>query len=216
MRVVHTEAALLNAVTTTRSEAGAFFGNPMVYMEKFLENPRHVEIQILADQHGNAIHLGERDCSMQRRHQKVIEEAPAPGIERRHIAAHRRTLRRGLPQDRLPRRRHLRVPLRKRRVLLHRDEHPGPGRAPGHRAHHRRRHRAGADPRRRRREAALQAEGHRVPRPRDRMPHQRRGSLQVHPLPGQDQQLARSRRPRHPRRLPRLQRLHRAASTTTR
>ncbi|MCC6659120.1 MAG: acetyl-CoA carboxylase biotin carboxylase subunit, partial [Rhodocyclaceae bacterium] len=63
MRVVHTEAALLNAVTTTRSEAGAFFGNPMVYMEKFLENPRHVEIQILADQHGNAIHLGERDCS---------------------------------------------------------------------------------------------------------------------------------------------------------
>jgi acetyl-CoA carboxylase biotin carboxylase subunit len=85
MRVVHTEAALLNAVTTTRSEAGAFFGNPMVYMEKFLENPRHVEIQILADQHGNAIHLGERDCSMQRRHQKVIEEAPAPGIERRHI-----------------------------------------------------------------------------------------------------------------------------------
>ena len=85
MRVVHTEAALLNAVTTTRSEAGAFFGNPMVYMEKFLENPRHVEIQILADQHGNAIHLGERDCSMQRRHQKVIEEAPAPGIPRKLI-----------------------------------------------------------------------------------------------------------------------------------
>ena len=85
MRVVHTEAALLNAVTTTRSEAGAFFGNPMVYMEKFLENPRHVEIQILADQHGNAIHLGERDCSMQRRHQKIIEEAPAPGIPRRLI-----------------------------------------------------------------------------------------------------------------------------------
>lgn len=80
MRVVHTEAALLNAVSTTRSEAGAFFGNPTVYMEKFLENPRHVEIQILADQHGSAIHLGERDCSMQRRHQKVVEEAPAPGI----------------------------------------------------------------------------------------------------------------------------------------
>ncbi len=86
MRVVHTEAALLNAVTTTRSEAGAAFGNPVVYMEKYLENPRHVEIQVLADQHGNAVYLGERDCSMQRRHQKVIEEAPAPGIERRLIA----------------------------------------------------------------------------------------------------------------------------------
>ncbi|NTV10205.1 MAG: acetyl-CoA carboxylase biotin carboxylase subunit [Zoogloea sp.] len=86
MRVVHTEAALLNAVTTTRAEAGAAFGNPVVYMEKYLENPRHVEIQVLADQHGNAVYLGERDCSMQRRHQKVIEEAPAPGIDRRHIA----------------------------------------------------------------------------------------------------------------------------------
>ncbi|ATE58870.1 acetyl-CoA carboxylase biotin carboxylase subunit [Thauera sinica] len=86
MRVVHTEAALLNAVTTTKAEAQAAFGNPTVYMEKFLENPRHVEIQVLADQHGNAVYLGERDCSMQRRHQKVIEEAPAPGIDRKLIA----------------------------------------------------------------------------------------------------------------------------------
>ena len=85
MRVVHTEAALLNAVTMTKAEAGAAFGNPEVYMEKFLVNPRHVEIQVLADQHGNAIWLGERDCSMQRRHQKVIEEAPAPGIPRKLI-----------------------------------------------------------------------------------------------------------------------------------
>jgi len=85
MRVVHTEAALLNAVNTTRQEAGAAFSNPAVYLEKFLENPRHVEIQILADEHRNAIHLGERDCSMQRRHQKVLEEAPAPGITRRLI-----------------------------------------------------------------------------------------------------------------------------------
>ncbi len=83
MRVVHTEAALLNAVTMTRSEAQAAFGNPSVYMEKFLENPRHVEIQVLADGQRNAVHLGERDCSMQRRHQKIIEEAPAPGISRR-------------------------------------------------------------------------------------------------------------------------------------
>lgn len=85
MRVVHTEAALLNAVNMTRNEAGAAFNNPSVYLEKFLENPRHVEIQILADQHGNAVWLGERDCSMQRRHQKVIEEAPAPNIPRRLI-----------------------------------------------------------------------------------------------------------------------------------
>jgi len=85
MRVVNTEAALLNAVTTTRAEAGAAFGNPNVYLEKFLENPRHIEIQVLADEHRNAVYLGERDCSMQRRHQKVIEEAPAPGISRRLI-----------------------------------------------------------------------------------------------------------------------------------
>src|ERR1700722_1165563 len=80
MRVVHTEAHLANAVTMTKAEAKAAFGNEQVYMEKFLENPRHVEIQVLADGQGNAIHLGERDCSMQRRHQKVVEEAPAPGI----------------------------------------------------------------------------------------------------------------------------------------
>ncbi|WP_101102280.1 acetyl-CoA carboxylase biotin carboxylase subunit [Macromonas bipunctata] len=85
MRVVHTEAALLHAVQTTKAEAGAAFGNPEVYMEKFLQNPRHIEIQVLADQHRNAVYLHERDCSMQRRHQKVIEEAPAPGIPRRLI-----------------------------------------------------------------------------------------------------------------------------------
>jgi acetyl-CoA carboxylase, biotin carboxylase subunit len=78
MRVVHTEAALINAVAMTKAEAQTAFGNPMVYMEKFLENPRHIEIQILADQHGNAVFLGDRDCSMQRRHQKIIEEAPSP------------------------------------------------------------------------------------------------------------------------------------------
>ncbi|MGP1716862.1 acetyl-CoA carboxylase biotin carboxylase subunit [Methylophilus sp.] len=78
MRVVHTEAALLNAVNMTKAEAQSAFGNPVVYMEKFLENPRHIEIQILADEHGNAVYLGDRDCSMQRRHQKIIEEAPSP------------------------------------------------------------------------------------------------------------------------------------------
>ncbi|MBV8801632.1 MAG: acetyl-CoA carboxylase biotin carboxylase subunit [Gammaproteobacteria bacterium] len=80
MRVVHTESHLLNAIAMTRAEAKANFNNDMVYMEKYLQTPRHIEIQVLGDGQGNAIHLGERDCSIQRRHQKIIEEAPAPGI----------------------------------------------------------------------------------------------------------------------------------------
>lgn len=86
MRVVHSDATLFNAISLTKTEASVAFGNDTIYMEKYLENPRHVEFQVLADQQGNAIHLGERDCSTQRRHQKVVEEAPAPGIteEQRH------------------------------------------------------------------------------------------------------------------------------------
>jgi len=81
MRVVHEESELIKSIGMTRSEAGAAFGNPMVYLEKFLTNPRHVEVQVLSDGQGNAVHLGDRDCSLQRRHQKIIEEAPAPGID---------------------------------------------------------------------------------------------------------------------------------------
>ncbi|MEO6145546.1 MAG: acetyl-CoA carboxylase biotin carboxylase subunit [Sulfuriferula sp.] len=83
MRVVHSDGALLNAVAMTQAEAQSAFGNPVVYMERYLQKPRHIEIQILADEHGHAIHLGERDCSMQRRHQKILEEAPAPGLDRK-------------------------------------------------------------------------------------------------------------------------------------
>ncbi len=81
MRVVHTEAHLINAISMTKLEAKTAFGDDTIYMEKFLETPRHVEVQVLADTHGNAIHLGDRDCSLQRRHQKVLEEAPAPDID---------------------------------------------------------------------------------------------------------------------------------------
>ena len=83
MRVVHTEAALLNSVAMTKAEAEAAFGNATVYMEKFLEKPRHVEFQVMSDEHGNSVHLWDRDCSLQRRHQKIIEEAPAPGVPSR-------------------------------------------------------------------------------------------------------------------------------------
>jgi acetyl-CoA carboxylase, biotin carboxylase subunit len=133
MRVVHTEGSLLSAIALTRTEARQAFGNDMLYMEKYLEHPRHVEFQVLADTQGNAVCLGERDCSMQRRHQKVIEEAPAPGITEEHARGDERTPEPGLPGDRLPRRRHLRVPVRERPLLLHGDEHPDPGRASGHR-----------------------------------------------------------------------------------
>ena len=137
MRVVHAEAALLNAINVTQQEAQAAFGNPQVYMEKFLEKPRHIEFQVIADNHGNVVHLGERDCSMQRRHQKVIEEAPAPGLSQkirdkmgeRVVEACRTVGYRsaGTFEFLLP----------GQRILLHRDEHAHPGRASGHRDDHR-------------------------------------------------------------------------------
>ena len=111
MRVVHAEAALLAAVSLTRTEAKNAFNNDVVYMEKYLDRPRHIEFQVLGDGEGNAIHLGERDCSMQRRHQKVVEEAPAPGITERATPDDGAALRRCLQAAALPRGRDLRIPL---------------------------------------------------------------------------------------------------------
>ena len=114
MRVVHTEAALSNAVIITRNEAQAAFGNPTVYAEKYLENPRHIEFQVLADEHRNAIYLGERECSMQRRHQKILEEAPAIGYFPRLRDRMGSPLRRRMPPYRLSRRGHIRVSVREK------------------------------------------------------------------------------------------------------
>jgi hypothetical protein len=175
MRVVHNEAALLNSVQITRSEAAVAFGSDVVYMEKFLQKPRHVEIQVLADGEGSAIHLGDRDCSLQRRHQKVIEEAPAPDIPDAVRAEVYEACVQGLQRDRLPRRRHLRVPLRRRRFLLHRDEHAGAGRAPGHGDDHRHRYRQRTAAHRQRPADFRHPGRGQFPRPRHRVPHQRRG-----------------------------------------
>ncbi len=155
MRVVHTDASLLNAIGVTQSEALAAFGNDQVYMEKFLEKPRHIEFQVLADNYGNVVHLGERDCSMQRRHQKVIEEAPAPGLTAKQRKTMGERCARAVPRSRLSQRRHPGIPVPGQRILFHRDEHPRPGRASGDRTDHRHRYRQSAATDRRGRTAAL-------------------------------------------------------------
>ena len=187
MRVCRDEANLTSALQMARNEAEAAFKNPSIYLEKFIDRPRHVEVQILADSHGNVVHCWDRDCSLQRRHQKLVEEAPAP-------TAAARGPRRAWPgrrppgQDRgLRQRRHLRVPGRCREpVLLHRGQRADPGRAPRHRDGHRHRPGPAADPDRRRRALALPPGGDRHPRPFHRMPDQLGGSGErLSPSPGQ-------------------------------
>ena len=129
MKVARTAEDLDMAIKTARAEAKAAFGDDSVYLEKYLEKPRHIEVQVFGDGKGNAIHLGERDCSLQRRHQKVLEEAPSPALNAEAAQEDRHHRRQGHAEAQLPRRRHGRVPLRGRRVLLHRDEHAPAGRA---------------------------------------------------------------------------------------
>ena len=119
MKVVRSEAELATGLAMARAEAGAAFGNDSVYIEKYLEKPRHIEIQVLGDGRGEAVHLGERDCSLQRRHQKVWEEAPSPALNNAQRTAIGETRRTGHGQTRLLRCRNRRVPVRKWRLLLH-------------------------------------------------------------------------------------------------
>ena len=211
MRVVHTEAALMPAVSLTRSEAQAAFGNPTVYMEKFLTNPRHIEIQVLADEHKNAVYLFERDCSMQRRHQKIIEEAPAPGINPRALTrigercadACRKIAYRGAGTfEFLYENGEFFFIEMNTRVQV---EHPGHG------SDHRHRHRAAADPHRRGAQARVPPARRRAPRPCHRMPHQRRGSVDVRAFARTHHVVASAGRAGHPRGFARLPELLRAA-----
>ena len=150
-RVAETEDKLEEAFEGASREGEKFFSDATVYVERYLPDPRHVEVQVLADSHGNVIHLFERDCSVQRRHQKLIEESPAPAVDpelRERIGEDRH---RGGPRGGLPLRGHHRGPAGGRRVLLPRDEHPRAGGALRDRDGHRDRHRARAAEDRRRR-----------------------------------------------------------------
>ncbi len=149
MKVVNSAAEVQDAMDTAQREAKAFFGRDEIYVERYLTWPRHIEVQLVGDQHGNVVWVSTRDCSAQRRHQKLIEEAPATALPRRRRRGDGRGRDQGRQGRRLLQRRHGRVHLPGRRVLLPRDEHPPAGRAPGHRGDHRHRPRRVADPRRR-------------------------------------------------------------------
>ena len=158
MRIAHSRQEVAEGFARARSEAKSSFGDDRVFVEKFIVNPRHVEIQVLGDKHGNVIHLGERECSIQRRNQKVIEEAPSPLLDEATRRTDGRTGGRARQGGAIRFRRHRRVRRRAGpKLLLPRDEHAPAGRASGDRARHRRRSRRGDDPQRRRRAVAAEA-----------------------------------------------------------
>ena len=212
-RVAESEDELEKAFEGAAREGEKFFSDATVYVERYLPDPRHVEVQVLADAHGNVIHLFERDCSVQRRHQKLIEESPAPAVDpelRERIGKIGTDAARAVGYRSAGTIEGL---LAGRRVLLPRDEHARAGRALRDRDGHRHRHRARADQDRRRRAARLRAGGRGDPRPRDRVPHQRRGRLEeLRPRARQDRLLPRARRPVRARRLRRRGGLRGAAA----
>ena len=201
-RVALEESELEAAFEGAAREGEKFFSDATVYLERYLPDPRHVEVQVLADRHGNVIHLGERDCSVQRRHQKVIEESPAPAVDdamRERIGEIGVEAARAVDYVGAGTIEGL---LAGRRVLLPGDEHPRAGRALRDRDDHGHRHRARGHPRRGRRGALGRPGRRRAARPRDRVPHQRRGRVQeLRARPGQDHELPRARRPGRARRL---------------
>ena len=178
LRIAHTKAEVAEGFSRARSEAKSSFGDDRVFIEKYIENPRHIEIQVLGDKHGNVIHLGERECSIQRRNQKIVEEAPSPLLDeatRKKMGTQAVALAKAVGYDSAGTVEF--VAGAGQVVLLLGDEHAAAGRASGDRAGHRVRPGRADDPRRRRREAFDPPERREADGFRDRDPHLRRGSV---------------------------------------
>ena len=200
MKVCDRDDQLETLIQQAGSEAKAAFGDATVYMEKYLGDPRHIEFQVFGDGNGNAIHLGERDCSLQRRHQKVLEEAPSPVLGAEDRERMGGIVAKAMAEMGYRGAGTIEFLWGKRRVLLHRDEHAPPGRAPGDRGDHGPGPRPRADSHRRRPSPDPPPAGRSVPRPRDRMPDQCRGPAHLRAVPRHRYPVSRARRHERPRR----------------